>query len=170
MHEYDEGEIESNHGPGVRANSGGKPVIVGEYGITAGEGCDSSYESRAERFAQKAEAYTNTEDGYAGALAWAWQPGGGGCELGNLDSDSASQDALREFDLGEVIGQVGDTVGDAVGGAGGDDPTGDRAGDTAGDTAGEDPADAPEEDADEDTDPAGDDGADDTEGLPAPIG
>ena len=97
MHEYDEGEVESNHGPGVRANSAGKPVIVGEYGITAGEGCDSSYESRAERFAQKAEAYTATEDGYAGALAWAWQPGGGGCELGNLDSDSASQDVLRAF-------------------------------------------------------------------------
>ncbi|MDP1807699.1 MAG: cellulase family glycosylhydrolase, partial [Acidimicrobiales bacterium] len=97
MHEYDEGEIESNHGPGVRANSAGKPVIVGEYGITAGEGCDSSYESRAERFAQKAEAYTNTEDGYAGALAWAWQPGGGGCELGNLDSDTAGQEVLRAF-------------------------------------------------------------------------
>lgn len=96
MHEYDEGEVESNHGPGVRANSGGKPVIVGEYGITAGEGCDSGFDSRADRITDKAEAYTSI-DGYVGAFAWAWQPGGGGCELGNLDADTATQDVLREF-------------------------------------------------------------------------
>lgn len=95
MHEYDEGEVESNHGPGVRANAAGKPVIVGEYGITAGEGCDSDFASRADRVADKAQAYTG--DGYVGAFAWAWQPGGGGCELGNLDADSATQDVLREF-------------------------------------------------------------------------
>ena len=93
LHEYDEGEIESNHGPKVRANSAGKPTIVGEYGITA---CDGEFDSRAERFAQKAEVYTDTTLGYAGAFAWAWQPGGGGCELGNLDSDGATQEVLRE--------------------------------------------------------------------------
>ena len=37
LHEYDENETESNHGPRVRANSAGKPVIVGEFGITARE-------------------------------------------------------------------------------------------------------------------------------------
>ncbi|MDN5749093.1 MAG: hypothetical protein L0H64_11345, partial [Pseudonocardia sp.] len=96
LHEYDENEIESNHGPGVRANSADKPVIVGEYGIKAGDGCDSSFESRAERLAQKAEAYTTT-DGYIGAFAWAWQPGGGGCELGNLDDDTTTQNVLRRL-------------------------------------------------------------------------
>ncbi|MCX6466632.1 MAG: hypothetical protein NTW05_24045, partial [Pseudonocardiales bacterium] len=92
LHEYDEGEIESNHGPKVRANSAGKPVIVGEFGITA---CEGEFGSRADRIADKAEAYTSI-DGYAGAFAWAWQPGGGGCELGNLDSDGATQEVLRE--------------------------------------------------------------------------
>jgi hypothetical protein len=96
LHEYDEGEVESNHGPGVRANSAGKPVIVGEYGITAGQGCDSDFASRADRVADKAQAYTSI-DGYVGAFAWAWQPGGGGCELGNLDADTATQQVLREF-------------------------------------------------------------------------
>jgi len=95
LHEYDEGEIESNHGPGVRANSGGKPVIVGEYGITAGEGCDLGYAERADRITEKAEAYTG--DGYAGALAWAWQPNTGGCDISNLDQDGASQEAIRTF-------------------------------------------------------------------------
>jgi hypothetical protein len=112
MHEYDEGEVESNHGAGVRANSAGKPVIVGEYGITAGEGCGSGFDSRADRIADKAEAYTSI-DGYVGAFAWAWQPGGGGCELGNLDADTATQDVLREFaaepaDLEESAGNERD--------------------------------------------------------------
>ena len=45
----------------------------------------------------KAEVYTDTSLGYAGALAWAWQPGGGnGCDLGNLDVDSATQQVLRD--------------------------------------------------------------------------
>jgi hypothetical protein len=92
LHEYDENETESNHGPRVRANSAGKPVIVGEFGITA---CEGGFGSRAERVADKAAAYTSV-DGYAGAFAWAWQPGGGGCELGNLDSDTATQEVLRE--------------------------------------------------------------------------
>ncbi|MHA6784779.1 cellulase family glycosylhydrolase [Pseudonocardia saturnea] len=155
MHEYDEGEVESNHGPGVRANSAGKPVIVGEYGIEAGEDCDNSYQSRADRFAEKIQIYTDTTIGYAGAFAWSWQPGGdNGCGLGNLDSDTASQDTLRDFDLAELIGQVRDTVGDAVGG------------DTPGDTADEDPADS----AGEDEDQNGDDSESGTEGLLAPIG
>ena len=88
LHEYDENVSESNHGPRVRANSAGKPVIVGEFGI---EVCDDAFDSRAERFADKAEVYTDTGIGYAGALAWAWQPGGGGCELGNLDEDTATR-------------------------------------------------------------------------------
>lgn len=94
LHEYDEGEVESNHGPGARANADGKPVIVGEFGIEAGAGCGVDFAERADRVARKAAAYTTTE-GYAGALAWAWQPGGGGCELGNLDADTATQDVLR---------------------------------------------------------------------------
>jgi hypothetical protein len=92
LHEYDENEIESNHGPGVRANSAGKPVIVGEFGIKA---CEGGFGDRAERVAAKAAVYTGT-DGYAGAFMWAWQPGGGGCELGNLDVDEATQEVLRE--------------------------------------------------------------------------
>ena len=92
LHEYDEEEVESNHGDGVRANSAGKPVIVGEFGIQA---CDGDFDSRAERVAAKADAYTSV-DGYAGAFMWAWQPGGGGCELGNLDADEATQQVLRE--------------------------------------------------------------------------
>ena len=94
LHEYDENEIESNHGPRVRANSAGKPVIVGEFGIKV---CEDDFDSRAERFAKKAEVYTDTGIGYVGAFAWAWQPGGGGgCELGNLDVDEATQEVLRE--------------------------------------------------------------------------
>ncbi|WP_218594155.1 cellulase family glycosylhydrolase, partial [Pseudonocardia oceani] len=97
MHEYDENEVESNHGPGVRANSGGKPVIVGEYGITAGQGCGLDYGARAALIAEKAQVYTDTSGGYAGALAWAWQPGTGGCDISNLDQDDASQEVLRTF-------------------------------------------------------------------------
>ncbi len=98
MHEYDEGEVESNHGPGVRANSAGKPVIVGEFGIKAG-GC-MSFSERANKYRAKLKVYTNTSIGYAGGLAWAWQPGGGGaggCELGNIDVDTPTQDMLRTF-------------------------------------------------------------------------
>ncbi|GAA3242856.1 hypothetical protein GCM10017691_47260 [Pseudonocardia petroleophila] len=97
LHEYDENEVESNHGPGVRANSGGKPVIVGEYGITAGSGCDVDYAGRAALITEKAQVYTDTSAGYAGALAWAWQPGTGGCDISNLDQDEPSQEALRTF-------------------------------------------------------------------------
>ncbi|MBW0125280.1 cellulase family glycosylhydrolase, partial [Pseudonocardia oceani] len=146
LHEYDENEVESNHGPGVRANSGGKPTIVGEYGITAGEGCDVDYAGRAELIRQKAEVYTDTSIGYAGALAWAWQPGTGGCDISNLDEDETSQSAMREF--GAVVGQVGDTVGDLVGDVVGDDaPASDDSGtgDSA-DDGGDEPSDGSSDD------------------------
>ena len=99
LHEYDEGEVESNHGPDVRGGAAGKPVIVGEFGLYAsadGADCARTFEERAERVAAKAEAYTTIE-GYAGGLAWAWQPGGGVCEYGNLDEDTATQDVLRSY-------------------------------------------------------------------------
>jgi hypothetical protein len=97
LHEYDGNEIESNHGPGARQNSAGKPVIVGEFGIEAGTNCDVSFAERAKRFTAKARVYTT--GGYAGALAWAWQPGTGSgtCDTSNLDVDTASQTALRTF-------------------------------------------------------------------------
>lgn len=94
LHEYDEDEIESNHGPGTRAAAAGKPVIVGEFGITAGPSCPVDFDERARRTSAKVAAYLDA--GYAGALAWAWQPGGtASCELGNLDADEATQEVLR---------------------------------------------------------------------------
>lgn len=100
LHEYDGNEVESNHGPGCRANSAGKPVIVGEFGIEAtssGSGCAYSFSSRAQQITKKAAVYT--KNGYAGALAWAWQPGTGAstCDTSNLDVDTAGQAALRTF-------------------------------------------------------------------------
>ncbi len=98
LHEYDENEVESNHGPDTRAGASGKPVIVGEFGLYAspdGVECERTFAERADQVAAKLEAYTTIE-GYAGAFAWAWQPGGGDpCEYGNLDADEASQDVLR---------------------------------------------------------------------------
>lgn len=102
LHEYDENEVESNHGPDTRANSAGKPVIVGEFGLYAsesGDDCERDFAERAEQIAAKAEVYTTVE-GYVGALMWAWQPGSDNaseCEYGNLDVDAAAQDALRTF-------------------------------------------------------------------------
>jgi hypothetical protein len=101
MHEYDEGEVESNHGPEVREGAAGKPVIVGEFGLYAsadGVDCARAFDERAEQVAGKAEAYTTIE-GYVGGMAWAWQPGGDACEYGNLDEDTASQDVLRSYTL-----------------------------------------------------------------------
>jgi len=80
LHEYDMGEIASNHLGNVIANSGGKPVIAGEYGITAsesGSGCGDSYSSRAGKLTAKAEAYARTP-GAVGGFVWAWTPGHGG--------------------------------------------------------------------------------------------
>jgi hypothetical protein len=101
LHEYDEDEVESNHGPDTRANSAGKPVIVGEFGLyasEAGEDCERDFAERAEQAAAKIRVYT--AEGYAGAQMWAWQPGpdnASECEYGNLDVDTAAQDLLRTF-------------------------------------------------------------------------
>lgn len=100
LHEYDQDEIESNHGPRVRANAAGKPVIAGEFGIdssSSGAGCKTNFAERARRFEGKARAYIGGVPGYVGGFAWAWQPGNGGtnCEYGNLDADIASQNVLR---------------------------------------------------------------------------
>ena len=76
LHEYDENEVESNHGPDARENAAGKPVIVGEFGLYAsadGADCERTFDERADQVLAKVEAYTTVE-GYAGALAWAWQP------------------------------------------------------------------------------------------------
>jgi Cellulase (glycosyl hydrolase family 5) len=100
LHEYDQDQVESSHGPKVRANSGGKPVIVGEFGIKAnanGNDCDASFQERAALTTSKEQAYTG--EGYAGALMWAWQPSvkPDECDTSNLNSDPATQDALRSF-------------------------------------------------------------------------
>lgn len=76
LHEYDGGEVESNHGPKARANSAGKPVIVGEAGyqrMKPWEGCDSDVAGIVNRVRGKSQAYKT--DGYAGVFFWAWQPG-----------------------------------------------------------------------------------------------
>jgi hypothetical protein len=100
LHEYDQDELESNHGPRVRANAAGKPVIAGEFGINSsasGAGCKTSFAERARRFEGKIRAYIGGVNGYVGGFAWAWQPGNGGgsCEYGNIDADTASQNVLR---------------------------------------------------------------------------
>ena len=102
LHEYDENEVESNHGPDTRANAAGKPVIVGEFGLYAsesGDDCERDFAERVEQTAAKIQVYATTE-GYAGAQMWAWQPGPNNaaeCEYGNLDVDTAVQDLLRTF-------------------------------------------------------------------------
>jgi len=95
LHEYDEEEVASNHLDDVVSNSTGKPVLVGEFGITAGDGCDVDFDTRAQRIRAKAQAYIGA--GLAGALAWSWQPGDDDCEYENLDADAASQEVLRDF-------------------------------------------------------------------------
>jgi hypothetical protein len=107
LHEYDADTVESHHGQDALANSAGKPVIVGEFGIYAsttgqgrtgdGDDCQADLTGRARLMAEKAEAYTSIE-GYAGALAWAWQPGDpiDTCSSGNLAEDQHVQDILRD--------------------------------------------------------------------------
>lgn len=98
LHEYDQGEAASNHLDDALANTGGKPLIVGEFGIAAnasGEGCWTSFADRANRFRAKADAYLSAP-GCIGALAWAWQPESSECGYGTLDRDEASQAVLRE--------------------------------------------------------------------------
>ena len=94
LHEYDQDQVESSHGPETVAAAAGKPVVVGEFGIEAGPGCDVGFADRADRVRAKAAVYTRPP--YSGALMWAWQPGGTAvCDLGNLDADAATQGALR---------------------------------------------------------------------------
>jgi Cellulase (glycosyl hydrolase family 5) len=107
LHEYDADEIESHWGPEVLANSAGKPVIVGEFGIYAstsgigdpgdGQACQADLTQRQTRIQEKADVYIDTQMGYAGALAWAWQPGNSldKCVTGNLASDLPVQEILR---------------------------------------------------------------------------
>lgn len=99
LHEYDEDRVESTHGPESKAAADGKPVVVGEVGVVAGRSCGKSFDDRARILREKAAVYTG--DGYAGAFVWAWQPGGSGCVLGNLDQDGASQAVLRAFARGD---------------------------------------------------------------------
>lgn len=99
LHEYDQGVVESPHGPAVRRNSAGKPVVVGEFGIHAsasGTDCEADLGERAARFRRKVAVYAGSTE-YVGAFAWAWQPGNTArrCEYGNLDADAASQEVLR---------------------------------------------------------------------------
>jgi Cellulase (glycosyl hydrolase family 5) len=107
MHEYDADQVESQYGPQVLANSDGKPVIVGEFGIYAsrtgvgdpgdGQTCQADLSQRASQMQKKADVYIDTGSGYVGGLAWAWQPGNGldRCVTGNLQDDQAVQDILR---------------------------------------------------------------------------
>jgi hypothetical protein len=98
LHEYDEDDPESHHGPSVRANAVGKPIIVGEFGIKASDEtrCPLSFADRAERIATKLQAYT-TVPGYIGAFAWAWSLGNGEECSYNLAYDTRSQRVLRTF-------------------------------------------------------------------------
>jgi hypothetical protein len=100
MHEYDDNQIESSHGPPTRSGGAGKPVIVGEFGVKAntdGNGCDASFATRAQLINAKLSAYTGK--GYAGALLWAWQPSVGAdeCDTSNIDVDPDGQHLLRTF-------------------------------------------------------------------------
>jgi hypothetical protein len=99
LHEYDYNEVESHHGPVARLNSDGKPVIVGEFGVTdyKDTACKTDLAQRAARTRAKAQAYIDI-DGYAGAFAWAWQPGApsNACTIG-LDQDPAIQEVLRDL-------------------------------------------------------------------------
>ena len=102
LHEYDYTEAESNHGPAALANSAGKPLIVGEFGVTdpaagAQGRCSSEAAERPTRVQRKLDAYLRTP-GYIGAFAWAWQPGErpDGCAEGGLDVDQVTQKVLRD--------------------------------------------------------------------------
>ena len=105
MHEYDYDEAESHLGPGTRAASAGKPVVVGEFGVIDAGGnrddCIADVSERVNRVRRKLNAYLATP-GYAGAFAWAWQPGKleGTCLSLGVASDAAVQAVLREAQPG----------------------------------------------------------------------
>lgn len=95
LHEYDGNEIESNHGPKVRANSAGKPYIAGEVGFQSNkpwEGCDGDVGGMVQRVTDKAQTYVN--EGYAATFFWAWQPPNSNCGNG-LENLTGVHDALR---------------------------------------------------------------------------
>jgi hypothetical protein len=100
LHEYDYTEAESHHGPSARANSDGKPVIVGEFGVSDPKSSavnrQASIAQRASLVKNKVESYI-TIPGYAGAMAWAWQPGSSptACPNDSLNTDNATQEILR---------------------------------------------------------------------------
>ncbi len=99
VHEFDADAVISTHYGVAKANSAGKPLVVGEFGMSAnatGEGCARSFAARAEQVSKKLNAYVR-DSANAGAFGWAWQPGGqpDACESGNLDADTASQVHFR---------------------------------------------------------------------------
>lgn len=100
LHEYDFKDAESHLGPNALANSAGKPMIVGEFGIIdkgdSPQECAADIALREDRTQRKLAAYLGVP-GYAGALAWAWQPGEppDACDSPRLDEDTAVQDVLR---------------------------------------------------------------------------
>ena len=68
-------------------------------------------------FERKVKAYTTIE-GYAGALAWSWQPGNAGkCRFENLDSDKPVQEIMRTVggDVAETVGRVVEGIRDGLG-------------------------------------------------------
>jgi hypothetical protein len=99
VHEYDADVVISTHYDVAKANSAGKPLILGEFGLYANEtgaDCPHSFAVRAQQVSKKLDAYIR-DSANAGAFGWAWQPGGqpNACELGNLDADTASQAHFR---------------------------------------------------------------------------
>jgi hypothetical protein len=90
-------EIESNHGPRVRATA----RQTRHRRRVRHQGCEDDFDSRAERFAKQGRGLHRHGIGYVGAFAWPGSRRGGGCELGNLDVDEATQEVLREHRLDE---------------------------------------------------------------------
>jgi hypothetical protein len=100
LHEYDFEESESHQGPPTRANSAGKPTIVGEFGVidptmSAGD-CRAVTDRLVQRVRRKVESYLNTPD-YAAVMAWAWQPDSApaGCPQAAINTDETVQDIFR---------------------------------------------------------------------------
>ena len=107
LHEYDANEVESHWGPEVIANSDGKPVIVGEFGVYAsvsgtgnpgdGQDCQATVDQRESIIRNKAAYYIGPEHGYIGAIVWAWHPGNPleDCNTSNLAVDDGVGDTMR---------------------------------------------------------------------------
>jgi hypothetical protein len=100
VHEYDQDQVISYHYGRAKANSAGKPIIVGEFGLYAnntGGDCDDSFATRAKKVLNKLNAYIR-DSANAGAFGWAWQPGSSPaeCVYGNFDIDRAAQAHFRQ--------------------------------------------------------------------------